>query len=98
MSLISWLEDNMLSCPYNKYFGIDCFGCGMQRSVVALLKGDFVESFYMYPALIPMLFMFLLLITHLVFKFKNGAAWLKYTFIFVVSIVVISFIIKLIYH
>jgi len=98
MNLVNLLENNMLSCPYNKYFGIDCFGCGMQRSIVALLNGNFSESFYMYPALIPMLFMFLFLIAHLVLKFKNGATWLKYNFILVVSIVVISFILKLIYQ
>jgi len=96
MSLISWLEDNMLSCPYNKYFDIDCFGCGLQRSILALLKGNFSDSFYLYPALVPMLLMFLLLIAHLVFKFKYGATWLKYNFIFVISIVVLNFIVKLI--
>jgi len=96
MSLISWLEDNMLSCPYNKYLGIDCFGCGMQRSIVALLKGNFIDSFYMYPALAPMVLMFLFLIAHLIFKFKNGGTWLKYNFIFVIVIVVINFVLKLI--
>ncbi|MGB0883012.1 MAG: DUF2752 domain-containing protein [Vicingaceae bacterium] len=97
MSLISWLEEHMLSCPYSKYFDIECFGCGMQRSVIALLKGNFVESFFFYPALVPMLFLIGLLIAHLVFKFKHGAAWLKYNFFFVVSIVVINFLLKLIY-
>jgi Protein of unknown function (DUF2752) len=96
MSLITWLENNMLSCPYKKYLGVDCFGCGMQRSVLELLKGNFVESFYFYPALIPMILMFLLLIAHLIFKFKNGGTWLKYNFIFVVIIVVINFIYKLV--
>lgn len=97
MGLISWLENNMLACPYKKYFGMDCFGCGMQRSFVALLKGDLATSFYIYPALIPMILMFLFLIVHLIFKFKNGGTWLKYSFIFVVSIVVTNFILKLIY-
>lgn len=98
MSLISWSENNMLACPYKKYFGIDCFGCGMQRSLGALLKGNLIESFYFYPALLPMIFMFLFLIAHLIFKFKNGGTWLKYNFIFVVAIVVLNFIAKLVYH
>lgn len=96
MSLITWLESNMLPCPYSKYFGFDCMGCGMQRSFVALLKGNFTDSFYNYPALIPMIFMFFFLFTHLIFKFKNGAAWLKYQFILVLAIVVINFVVKLI--
>jgi hypothetical protein len=98
MSLITWLEHNLLSCPYKKYLGIDCFGCGMQRSFIALLKGNLVESFYLYPALIPMILMLLFLVVHLIFKFENGGTWLKYTFIFVVAIVVINFVFKLINH
>ncbi|MBL4592248.1 MAG: DUF2752 domain-containing protein [Flavobacteriales bacterium] len=98
MSLIAWLENNMLSCPYKKNFGFDCFGCGMQRSILELFKGNLVESFYFYPALIPMVLLFIFLIVHLIFKFKNGGTWLKYHFIFVVAIVVLNFIAKLVYH
>lgn len=75
---------------------MDCLGCGMQRSFIALLKGDFVTSFYYYPALMPMILMFFFLIAHLIFRFKKGAAWLKYLFIFNISIVVINFILKLV--
>jgi len=98
MWLIDWLENNLLACPYKKYLGMDCFGCGMQRSFIALLKGNLVESFFLYPALIPMILMFLFLIVHLIFKFKNGGTWLMYMFIFIVSIVVIGFFGKLIVH
>lgn len=98
MGLITWLENNMLPCPYKSNFGFDCLGCGMQRSIVALFKGNLVESFYFYPALLPMISMFLFLIVHLIFKFKNGGTWLKYQFIFVVAVVVLNFIAKLIYH
>ena len=97
MGIINWLESNMLTCPYKKFFGIDCLGCGMQRSILALLNGNFIESFYWYPALLPMLFMFLFLVLHLIFKFKRGGTFLKYNFIFVVTIVVFSFVFKLIY-
>ncbi len=94
MGLITWLENNLLACPYKKYFGMDCLGCGMQRSFVALLKGDFASSFYLYPALIPLIGLFLFLIVHLIFKFRKGGIWLKYLFIFTVSIVVVNFILK----
>lgn len=95
MNIINWLENNLLACPYKKYFGFDCFGCGMQRSIIALFKGDIVSSFCLYPALIPMVLMFSFLIVHLIFKFKNGAKWLKYSFIIVITIVVGNFIYKL---
>jgi hypothetical protein len=96
MGFINWLESNLLPCPYKKYIGIDCFGCGMQRSIIALVKGNFMESFYLYPALIPMLFLFLFLITHLIFKFKNGGTFLKYNFILIVTIVGFNFVFQLI--
>lgn len=96
MSLISWLEEHMQPCPYKKYLDIDCMGCGMQRSFIELLKGNILESFYLYPALIPMILMVLFLVIHLIFKFKNGGTLLKYFFIFNVSIVVINFVFKLV--
>lgn len=97
MSLINWLENNLLACPYKKYFDIDCMGCGMQRAFIALLKGDFVESFLFYPPLFSMIIMLLLLPLHLIFKFKHGAAWLKYLFIFNIAVVIINFIVKIIH-
>ena len=96
MSLINWLENNLLACPYKKYFDIDCMGCGMQRAFIALLKGNFVESFLIYPPLFSMIIMLLLLPLHIIFKFKHGAAWLKHLFIFNIAVVIINFIVKII--
>lgn len=58
----------MFPCIYKQLFGIDCPFCGFQRSVIALLKGDFADSFIFYPPLIPLIislfFIIYLLITH----------------------------------
>lgn len=86
----------MMPCPYKHYLGIDCPGCGMQRAGIELLKGNITESFLAYPPLIPLIVLFLLLISHLIFKFKNGAVILKYLFIFVVVLIIINFTLKLI--
>ena len=94
--MIDWLEQYALTCPSKYFFGVDCPGCGMQRSFIALLKGNFMESFILYPALLPMLFMVWLLIVHLVFKLNKGAKYLQYTFIFTASVVMINFIVRLI--
>ncbi|MCK5441275.1 MAG: DUF2752 domain-containing protein [Maribacter sp.] len=51
-------EDFMLPCLNKKLFGIECPGCGAQRSVSLLFQGEFVEAFQMYPAIytiIPLL-------------------------------------------
>lgn len=93
--IINWLESHHQDCFYKKYFGIECPGCGMQRAFIELLKGNFVESFILFPALIPTIFLIFYLILHLIFKFKNGANILKILFIINTSIVVLSYIYKL---
>lgn len=75
--------------------GMNCLGCGLQRSFVLLLKGNLAESFLMYPALIPMLFMMSFLIAHLIFKFKNGAKTLQYFYILNIILIITNFIIKI---
>lgn len=95
-SIIHWLENHFMTCPYKAMSGVDCPGCGMQRAFIELLKGNFVESIQLYPALLPTIFTLLITILHLIFKFKNGAAIVKYSFIITVSIVVISFLFKMI--
>lgn len=52
------MEEYMIPCLSKKLFGIDCLGCGMQRSLVLLIKGEFYDAFLMYPAIYPMLVFF----------------------------------------
>lgn len=80
--LIHWLEQHMLPCPVKSLFGVDCPGCGMQRSFIELMKGNIADSLLLYPALIPTMLMIGLLIAQLVFKFNRGGIWLKNIFIF----------------
>jgi len=96
LSFVGWLERNSLPCFYKKYLGIDCPGCGMQRAFIELLKGNFLESLKIYPALFPTFFLLAYLVLHLIFKFQKGALVLKISFIFTVSIIVIHFVIHLI--
>lgn len=94
--IIDFLEKHMMPCIYKKYFGIECPGCGMQRSVIELLKGNIIESIKIYPALFPVIFMLIFLFLHLIIKFKYGAEILKISFIFTSSLMVINFIFRLI--
>lgn len=45
------LEDYMLPCMNKKLFGVECFGCGIQRSFLLLLEGEFYRAFQMFPAI-----------------------------------------------
>ncbi len=95
IDVIDKLEDNMLSCVYKKYLGIECPGCGMQRAFYYLIRGEFIESLKMFPALIPLIIMLVFLVFHVIFKFKQGHKVLLYMFVFNAIIILTSYIIKL---
>ncbi|NNC45799.1 MAG: DUF2752 domain-containing protein [Winogradskyella sp.] len=94
MNLLINIEDFMLPCLWKQTFNIDCFGCGFQRSLVMLFKGDFIGAFYMYPAIYSIIVMLALLILHTKFQFKHGPKILIGLFILNISIIVISYFIK----
>ena len=88
----------MGTCSFHEHTQLACPGCGLQRALIALLKGELVESILLFPALIPLLVMFSFLGVHLVFKLRHGALALKIMYIANVSIILVDFIIKLIIH
>ena len=47
-TILSWLQVHLLSFPSKSLFGIDCPGCGLQRSLIELLEGDLGGSWRGY--------------------------------------------------
>lgn len=94
-NIIQWLENHEGTCMWKAYLGIECPGCGMQRSFISLLKGNIIESIHLYPALFPILIMLIVLCLHLKFDFKYGARFLIINFIFTASTMIISYLIKI---
>lgn len=94
--MIEWLEAHMGTCAFVTHFNIECPGCGVQRAFIALLRGDVVLSFRLFPALLPYLATILLMVLHLTLNFKNGAKYAMWGFVLSVVIMVISYIIKII--
>jgi hypothetical protein len=45
------LEKYMLPCISRTLFGVECLGCGFQRALALLFRGQYAASFHMYPAL-----------------------------------------------
>ncbi len=88
------IEDYMMPCMWKKTFNVECMGCGIQRSVALILKGEFVDAFYMYPAIYTLIAMFIFLALHIKFQFKNGHKVILGFFILNISIIVISYFIK----
>lgn len=95
---IHWLEANMFACPFKKFLNIECPGCGMQRSAVALLKGNILASLQLYPATIPILALFLYIGLHLIYKFEHGATVIKYLYAGIAIVITLFYIYKIVNH
>lgn len=70
--LLSMDDSWMLPCMSKTLTGMDCPGCGIQRSISFLMQGEFIEAFYMYPAIYPMIILFVFLIFDWFQKVKFG--------------------------
>jgi hypothetical protein len=93
--LANWLESLSQPCLYKALLGIECPGCGMQRSFIEILKGNFLDSLLLYPALMPTLVLVIFLFVHLSFKLKEGAVMLKVLFMVNALIIVLHYIYKI---
>ena len=99
--IIAWLESHQISCFYKKFLGIPCPGCGMQTSIIELLKGNMINSLVVFPPLIPIVLLFTFVVLHLIIKFTFGAKIIKISAIFVGILLAINYlftIFKLYYH
>jgi hypothetical protein len=93
---ISWLQDHLLPCPFKYLTGIDCPGCGFQRSVLALLKGDVHQSFLLYPPTIPLLITAAWWLADSLFKLDNQKGMVKKTlFVVAALIITVSYTVKM---
>ncbi|MEZ4854188.1 DUF2752 domain-containing protein [Flavobacterium sp.] len=91
------MEDYMLPCTNKSIFGIECLGCGTQRAIALLLKGEFVEAFKMYPAIYTFILLFLFLGLHFIDKSRNYTRIIIITAIANAIIMVVSYIYKIIF-
>ena len=96
--MINWLERHLLPCFFKSHFNMECPGCGMQRSLIALLKGDISESLHYHVALIPFMITLTVLIIQLMIKHEKGGKWVMWAFIITTVITVVQYIIKQIIH
>lgn len=91
---MSSLEDFMLPCLTKRMFGIDCLGCGMQRSAILLVRGDFSAAFHMYPAIFTLAILCGFFVLHLIYKFKNGHNIILGLFILNIIIILTNYILN----
>jgi hypothetical protein len=65
------LEKYMLPCMNKKLFGMECMGCGIQRSLAMILDGRFVDAFHMYPAIYPLMLFFVFIGLNIIDKSRS---------------------------
>jgi len=97
-NFLQWLEGMELPCPSRKFLHIECPGCGLQRSMMALLRGEWVQSWTYYPALVPIILLVVFALVHLRKKFKFGHLAIRYGQVFVVVLIAGNYIYKIINH
>lgn len=90
------LENYMLPCFTKEFIGVDCPGCGLQRSLLLLSKGDFLAAFKMYPGLFPMLLLFGFLGLTKVFPVKYSNTITIALMVTTVGFILINYILKFI--
>lgn len=93
--LTNKVDDHLIPCMWKKSFGLECFGCGMQRSAVLLIQGEFTAAFKMYPAIYTLILLFGTLILHLKFNFKHGHKIILALFVTNIIIIITNYILKI---
>lgn len=88
------LEDYMLPCPTKKFLGIECFGCGMQRSLALLLDGEFYKAFQMFPAIYTTLAFFFFVALSFIDKKRSYGSILIGLGVINAMIMVVAYFIK----
>ncbi|NVK51558.1 MAG: DUF2752 domain-containing protein [Flavobacteriaceae bacterium] len=85
----------MLPCLNKQLFGVDCLGCGMQRSLLLLSKGEVVASFKMYPAIFTLILLATFILLNWKFKFRHSQKIISILVILNITIIIVSYLIKI---
>ncbi len=85
----------MLPCLFKKLFGVDCIGCGLQRSIALIFKGHFLEAFYMFPAVYTFLLFFVSTAFFLIDKRHNYSKIVIGSAILNALVMIVSYVYKM---
>ncbi|MFB0903861.1 MAG: DUF2752 domain-containing protein [Nonlabens sp.] len=88
----------MLPCMSKQLIGMDCPGCGIQRSISFLLEGNISDSFLIYPGLFPGIFLFFFLIFDWFKDIRNGEEIKLWATVITIGTILTSYFIKMAIH
>lgn len=92
---IDWLGRHLLPCAYKSLLGIDCPLCGFQRALLLAMEGKWMESFRMYPPLLPLISLGVFYLVYRLYSHRVKALYLQRMTVLVLAIVAINYSIKL---
>lgn len=84
----------MLPCLHKSLFGVECMGCGTQRSLYLLAQGEFVAAFKMYPPIYTLLLFFGSILLHFLDKKHSYNKIISYLAILNGIIMIVSYFYK----
>lgn len=94
VNIVEFLESIMVPCYFKLVFGINCPGCGLQRSIIFLLKGELWASIKMYPPLLPIAFTLGLYFFNKQYSYPNQEFIFKVVAWALCVLVTINFLVK----
>jgi hypothetical protein len=95
LNIISWLDAHQLPCLIKKTFHVVCPGCGLQRSFIALLHGDILQSIQFYPALFPFIILIFIILLNSKLQVTFLEKCIKFGLPSVFGIIILSYVYKL---
>jgi hypothetical protein len=102
LSVLSFIlgktEIFLVPCPIKYLTHLDCPGCGFQRSILALINGDFIASFSIYPPTLMFLISSLAGIGTTILKGNTDAKILKGLYLATGLIVMVNYLYKIFSH
>ncbi len=94
IQLAASLEDYMLPCVNKEFLGVECPGCGLQRAVALVFRGEFADAFLMYPAVYTLMLLFGFLIADQFFTIRFANKISIGLMLSTILLILINFILK----
>lgn len=92
------MEEYMLPCWSKKYFGLECMGCGSQRALFMVFKGDFMDAFVMFPAIYTTLLFIIVVGLNFIDRARNYHKLIIFSAIINAMVMVGAFLFKISNH
>jgi len=97
MAILLELENYMLPCMNKQIFGIECPGCGIQRSLSLLLDGNFIDALKIYPAIYSLILLVGFIGASLIFNIRNSFKIKIYLLYLNAGIIIVSYVYKMVH-